>query len=161
MMTLDRRCHILAWTSLWIYVPFFIWCRLRIAPLYCAALLPVSGTISILHWKNNRTGDWRHRLDIFVAVLLCGILTYQLLITGRYVICTVLVFGQLGFFCRQRYIQRYNPVCWRETTQLHLMFRYIGFWLAMAVHMPHSGPLLFIALSISYMLHIVMLGFSF
>jgi hypothetical protein len=161
-----QRCHILAWTSLWIYLPFFIWGWLRLfepekyAPMYCAILLPLSGTVSIIHWKNNHTGDWRHCLDVCLAILLCIIFNFRIIIMGRYLVCFFISLLQLSFFISQRLEQRKRTICWKKVTILHLSFRYMGFWLAMIVHISHIHFSMFINLSmvlgltLIYILHI-------
>lgn len=164
MVTLAQRYYILAWTSLWIYVPAVVWLIRFPSPLHpwYFLLLLLSGTFSILHWTENKTGDWRHRADLVVAIVLAISLTYHLLKTGRFLICGFLSGGLSLFFILQRLAQHAKDVNWAWVTFLHIIFRYLGFWLAMSVHLSDAWELhayvgLWAFLTSIYILHIVWL----
>jgi len=148
-MRWTQRCHILAWTSLWIYIPAFIsnqhWVDF--------SLLVLSGTFSLLHWTRNRTGDWRHMGDIAFGVLLAITLNYRLLRARRIVTCLSLGGIQCILFFSQRIAQMQKPIQWKTVTYIHLAFRYAGFWLAMAVRLPDTWYHWF-GLTIPYIAHI-------
>lgn len=162
-MTIGRRNHILAWSSLWIYVPAAVWLLSdRSVPLWHVALLLLSGTLSLLHWTNNTAGDWRHRLDIAAAVVLAFALAFRLFITNqRRIIGGMIVCGMTVFFVAQRrYQTRKEASPWGATTLLHIIFRYFAFWLAMAVHLEpfqldvRDVLIVLVILTTLYVLHI-------
>ena len=167
-ISLPHRFYILAWTSLWIYVPAIVWFIRRQLPFLDCLMLLVSGTASILHWTKNKSNDWRHITDLVSAVILAVSLTYRLLQRHRFIVCSVLSGGLVVFFALQRFAQRkgLQDVNWTLVTTLHVIFRYIGFWLAMAVHLPFdwtvsSYSLLVVLLTTFYVLHIVWLSRRF
>lgn len=154
-MSVSQRNVILAWTSLWIYIPVI----LSHQSLPCILLLVFSGTLSLLHWTHNKTGDWLHIADIVSAFILASSLIYQLLEANRIFTCIFLSGGLLLFFILQRHSQTVKTVDWRLTTLYHLIFRYFGFWLAMSVH-HHSETNIssWFLLTVGYVLHIFWLS---
>lgn len=153
-MRLSQRNVILAWTSLWIYIPA-IFSR---QSLPCILLLVLSGTFSLMHWTHNKTGDWLHLADILSAFVLACSLIYQLLEAHRIFTCIFLSSGLLYFFILQRHSQKGKNIDWRRTTLYHLIFRYVGFWLAMAVHHSETNTSTWFLLTVGYVLHIFWLS---
>lgn len=162
--SLAERNYVLAWTSLWIYVPALCW-ALHDTPsisYWCISLLPISGTLSIAHWSYNSANSWLHILDIAMAIMLALQLSYQLLIARKYIIWLTLFGGFIIAFVMQRLQQMRDEINWNTTTLLHLIFRYFGFWLAMAVHLPAdlsyiSWIITIVSLTWLYVLHIMWL----
>lgn len=146
-VSLEQRFHILAWTSLWLYVPPIVWWLTREinnVPLIYAIFIPLSGTLSLVHWTDNHPNSKKHKMDLYVAISLACMLTYRLIDTGRMLVCSCIVTCLMLFFILQRYAQRdkhnNNIVDWSMVTLFHLLFRYFAFWLAMAVHLPTTWP---------------------
>lgn len=162
MSSVSSRQRILAWTSLWIYVPSIVWI-IRFpspVPFWYFILLPISGTLSLLHWLNNSNGDWRHIADVTVAVVLAISLSYRLVETKRNLECACFCGGMASFFIFQRIAQRVTNVHWGLVTLFHVLFRYFGFWLAMAVHLSEiRNYTLWSTLTILYIIHIACLYF--
>lgn len=131
-LNFPQRCYILAWTSLWIFLPAILF---DVSWLDFVLLL-LSGVFSIAHWTNNNTGDWRHIGDISIAVCLAASLIYRLIKTTRIVACIGLGGAFGAFFALQRFAQARRSLDWGFVTVLHLLFRYIGFWLAMTALAP-------------------------
>ena len=161
-----QRNHVLAWTSLWIFVPFFVWLGCHVIGLppgssaFYAYPLVVSGVASISHWTDNVTGDWKHRADLGCATFLLCIFTFRLLSTGQTGTAAALSSGLIVCFFLQRYTQTIRPVNWGKVLVYHSLFRYLAFWLSMSVHLPDVLttasllPGIVVVLTMFYVLHI-------
>ena len=114
-----NRNWILAWTSLWIYLPAMI--HLLQRDWFAFVLLSASGSFSILHWLDNKPNSVFHCLDIAFAV------GNVIRIGWNYVMIPFFL-----LFALQRWMQTRN-VDWDIVTMIHLLFRYTGFWMAMTV----------------------------
>lgn len=168
MYEIKQRDRILAWTSLWIYVPASIlmldpefYTPVSMTSLLLVFLLITSGSFSLLHWNNNVSGSWLHIADFTSGVLLACFIVYNLVEFGRILTCSILAVGMFTFFILQRLEQNKRPVDWNRVTTLHLIFRYFGFWLAMEFVSPFSGHtgdfIIRIVLHSAYVLHIAWL----
>jgi len=158
-MDFAHRAYIIKWSSIWIFLPFFIWIWKRIkgstVPLYAAIFLPITGIASMLHWNNNHTGDWRHKFDLLSSTTLIILLAYRLIETHRIQLCSVLLSGIIGSFIIQRYLQIERGLSWDIITCIHLVFHYFIFLLAMSVHEPNITYILIITIFI--ILHMIWL----
>ena len=140
-----NRNWILAWTSLWIYLPAMI--HLLQRDWFAFVLLSASGSFSILHWLDNKPYSVNHCLDIAFGVA-------NVIRIGW----SVYTFPFLGFFCVQRWLQIEKDVDWETVTVVHLCFRYIGFWMAMTICCSwNTINWLVLPLSFVYALHIMYL----
>ena len=147
--------YVLAWTSLWILVPFLTWFSSgfvfavgsHVVPWYVVLLLPFSCGISIKHWLHNMRGSIVHRLDMSLSTLSITTHIWFLVFIERAFVAYCLGLALVFFFALARLTkQNYTPnsghvdidkhmhINWGGAMIFHTIFRYFAFWITMYSH---------------------------
>jgi hypothetical protein len=159
-ITREQHDRVLAWTSLWILVPFFTWCMSglmlepgsHVAPWYLVVWLPCSAGVSLRHWIRNIRGSKTHKADMSLAISNIVIHVYLLVHIDRTLVAAGLCSALFFFFALARLTKsNYKPkdglsaaeddtvsshahVNWGQAMTFHTIFRYCAFWLTLSGH---------------------------